>query len=187
MTPRDRLIGAANELTYARGVTATGVDAIAAHAGTTKRTLYQRFGSKDALVGEALAALDPLALGVLRAAVERRIAKGARPVDALFATLGRLFAGEAFRGCAFLNASLEVRDRDHSLHAATRAHTDGRRALVAELCAAEGVDDEAVVDGVWLLVEGAFAAAAARAEPELAERAGLAARRLLDGARHPHD
>ena len=61
------------------------------------------------------------------------------PVDALFATLARLFAGDAFRGCAFLNASLEVRDRDHPLHAATRAHTDGRRALVAELCAAEGV------------------------------------------------
>jgi glutathione S-transferase len=42
------------ELTYARGITATGVDEIAAQAGVTKRTLYEHFGSKNTLVAEAL-------------------------------------------------------------------------------------------------------------------------------------
>ena len=181
-TPRDRLLAATLELTYAGGVEATGVDAIAARASVTKRTLYRRFGSKDALVGAALAALDEAALAALTAAVDRRIAKGARPVDALFATLARLFAGEAYRGCAFLNASLEVADRDHPVHAATRSHTDGRRALVSRLCGEEGVADAAVVDGVVLLVEGAFALSAARRDPAVAERAGRAARRLVDAA-----
>ncbi len=180
--PRERLLAAAAELTYLGGIEATGVEAIARRAGTTKRTLYQQFGSKDALVGAALAARDEPALGALRAAVERRVAAGARPVDSLFATLGRVLAGPAARGCAFLNAGLEVADRDHPVHAATRAHTDGRRALVAELCAAEGVRDPDVVDGVALLAEGAFAFGAARAEPDAAARAGRAARRLLDAA-----
>jgi AcrR family transcriptional regulator len=184
-SPRDRLLAAAAELTYAGGVEATGVDAIAARAGVTKRTLYRQFGSKDALVGAALAALDEPALAVLRAAVERRIARGSRPVDALFAALARLFAGEAYRGCAFLNASLEVANRGHPIHATTRAHTDGRRRLVAELCAAEGVEDSTVVAGVALLVEGAFALSAARDEPAVAKEAGTAARRLLDAAAAP--
>src|SRR5207249_4280258 len=40
----EALLGATSELTYARGITGTGVDAIAAQAGVTKRTLYQHFG-----------------------------------------------------------------------------------------------------------------------------------------------
>jgi hypothetical protein len=40
-----------------------------------------------------------------------------------------------------------------------------------------------VVDGVVLLVEGAFALSAARREPGVAEQAGRAARRLLDAER----
>src|SRR2546429_9428486 len=50
----DALLAATSELTYARGITGTGVDAIAARAGVTKRTLYQHFGSKDRLVAGAL-------------------------------------------------------------------------------------------------------------------------------------
>jgi len=50
----DALLGATSELTYEYGITGTGVDAIAARAGVTKRTLYQHFGSKDRLVAEAL-------------------------------------------------------------------------------------------------------------------------------------
>jgi AcrR family transcriptional regulator len=75
------------ELTYARGVEATGVDAIAEHARVTKRTLYRQFGSKEGPGRAALAALDEPALATLTAATDRRIAKGDRPVDALFATL----------------------------------------------------------------------------------------------------
>src|SRR4051812_43582457 len=45
-----RLLDAASDLFYRRGVRAVGVDLIAETAGTTKKTLYDRFGSKDALV-----------------------------------------------------------------------------------------------------------------------------------------
>src|SRR4051794_37400383 len=51
MTPAGtRLLAAAADLFYRHGVRAVGVDLIAETAGTTKKTLYDRFGSKDALV-----------------------------------------------------------------------------------------------------------------------------------------
>jgi hypothetical protein len=39
--PRERILAAARELFYRRGIHAVGVDAIAAAAGTNKMTLYR--------------------------------------------------------------------------------------------------------------------------------------------------
>ncbi len=51
LTPAgERLLDAASELFYRRGIRAVGVDLVAETAGTTKKTLYDRFGSKDELV-----------------------------------------------------------------------------------------------------------------------------------------
>ena len=49
-----RIIDAAYELFYKDGFARAGVDAIAERAGVTKRTLYQHFDSKDALVAAVL-------------------------------------------------------------------------------------------------------------------------------------
>ena len=180
---RERLLRATSELMYADGIEATGVDAIATHAGVTKRTLYQHFRSKDQLVGAALAAADGAAMAALRAAVQRRIAKGESPVEALFAHLERFVALPAFRGCSFLNAGLEMREPDHPVRAAVRSHTDARRALVAELVRAEGVADETTIDAILLLVEGTFALSASRHDPSVAVRAAAVAKRLMKDGR----
>ena len=176
---RDRLLHATALLTYTGGIEATGVDAIARTAGVTKRTLYQHFRSKDELVGAALALRDEPALASLRAAVERRVARGARPVDALFAALARLVATDGYRGCAFVNAALEVADEGHPVHPVARHHLDRRAAPVADLVRREGIEDPEVHEAVRLLLEGAFAVSAAGRDPEAAGRAGRAARRLL--------
>lgn len=178
---RDRLLLTTALLTYTGGIDATGVDAIARGAGVTKRTLYQHFRSKDELVGAALALRDDPAIASLRAAVERRVARGTKPVDALFRALARVFASEGYRGCAFQNAGLEVADPEHPVHPVVRSHLDGRRQLVAELCRAEGVDDPEVHEAVRLLMEGAFVLSATERDAGVAERAGRAARRILGG------
>ena len=55
LTPAgERLLEAASTLFYRRGIRAVGVDLIAETAGTTKKTLYDRFGSKDELVARYL-------------------------------------------------------------------------------------------------------------------------------------
>jgi AcrR family transcriptional regulator len=180
---RERLLRATADLIYAGGIEATGVDAIAAHAGVTKRTLYQHFRSKDELVGAALAAADGASIASLRAAVQRRVAKGDRPVAALFGYLGRLTALPGFYGCAFVNAGLEMHEADHPVRAAVRSHTDARRALVAELVRAEGVEDETTIDAICLLVEGSFALSASRRDPSVAPRAARVAERLMRDSR----
>jgi AcrR family transcriptional regulator len=181
---RERLLRATAELVYANGIDATGVDALAAAAGVTKRTLYQHFRSKDELVGAALAAADGAVMASLRSAVQRRMAKGERPVEALFAYLERLVTLSAFRGCTFLNAGLEMHDADHPVRAAVRSHTDARRVFVEELVRAEGVADDATIEAISLLVEGTFALSAARRDPAVAVRASRTARRLMDGTHH---
>lgn len=181
--PRERLLRAAAELTYTNGIDATGVDAIVNAAGVTKRTLYQHFRSKDDLVAAALQARDESTIAGLRAAVDRGIARGAAPIAALFAVLTRTFADPAFRGCAFVNAGLEMHDEDHPVRPVVRSHTDARRALIADLVRAEGVDDDSTADAIALLVEGAFAVGAARREPAAIKRAARAADRVITLAR----
>jgi AcrR family transcriptional regulator len=55
---RARILSAANNLFYAEGIRAVSVDAVAAKAGLTKKTLYYHFRSKDDLVAAYLAARD---------------------------------------------------------------------------------------------------------------------------------
>src|SRR5689334_17271424 len=45
-----RILEAASELFYSRGITSVGVELVAERAGTTKKTIYDRFGSKEGLV-----------------------------------------------------------------------------------------------------------------------------------------
>ncbi|MEO8229413.1 MAG: helix-turn-helix domain-containing protein, partial [Chloroflexota bacterium] len=49
VTARERLLAAASELFYERGIQATGVDAIIKAAGVAKATFYRHFPSKDDL------------------------------------------------------------------------------------------------------------------------------------------
>ena len=45
-----RILETADRLFYLQGIRAVGVDTIAAEAGISKRTLYNHFPSKDALI-----------------------------------------------------------------------------------------------------------------------------------------
>jgi hypothetical protein len=72
LSTRDRLVAAASTLFYAHGIRAIGVDAIAAKAGVTKRTLYYHFASKDELVAAYLAVRDTPNLGAVAVSCGRR-------------------------------------------------------------------------------------------------------------------
>ena len=55
---KERILDAANRLFYGEGIRAVSVDAIAAKAGITKKTLYYHFKSKDDLVAAYLSSRD---------------------------------------------------------------------------------------------------------------------------------
>ncbi|WP_456672407.1 TetR/AcrR family transcriptional regulator [Bradyrhizobium sp. LM2.9] len=51
---KERILETADKLFYLQGIRAIGVDTIAAEIGISKRTLYNHFPSKDALIAAYL-------------------------------------------------------------------------------------------------------------------------------------
>jgi len=176
----DALLGAASELTYAGGITATGVDAIAAQAGVTKRTLYQHFGSKDRLVAEALSERSRRALLALETNARRRSDEtGELAILALFDVIENALRTKTRAGCAFINASLEINRPGHPVREAALAHLRAREGLVHQLLAEAGVEDADLTAQVVLLVDGAYAVGGSRRDPAAARHAKAAAAALL--------
>ncbi|WP_371524919.1 TetR/AcrR family transcriptional regulator [Streptomyces sp. NBC_01283] len=115
MTPAGRrILAAAEELFYHRGITAVGVDLIAERSGVTKRTLYNQFGSKDHLVAAYLTGRDQRWRSLVRAAVDASETP-AEAVTAPFEAL-RTWSRTNTRGCAFINALAELPDPSHPAH-----------------------------------------------------------------------
>ncbi|MFG2378636.1 TetR/AcrR family transcriptional regulator [Streptomyces sp. NPDC048504] len=115
LTPAGRrIVAAAEELFYHRGITAVGVDLIAEHSGVTKRTLYNQFGSKDHLVAAYLTGRDQRWRSLVRAAVDA----ADDPVEAVTAPFEalRTWSETNTRGCAFINALAELPDPAHPAH-----------------------------------------------------------------------
>lgn len=115
MTPAGRrIVAAAEELFYNRGITAVGVDLIAERSGVTKRTLYNQFGSKDHLVATYLTGRDQRWRSLVRAAVDA----GNTPAEAVTAPFEalRTWSETNTRGCAFINALAELPDPSHPAH-----------------------------------------------------------------------
>jgi AcrR family transcriptional regulator len=176
----DALLGATSELTYEYGITGTGVDAIAARAGVTKRTLYQHFGSKDRLVAEALNDRNRRALLALETNARRRSEEtGELAILALFDVIENALRTKTKAGCAFINASLEINRPGHPVREAALAHLRAREGLVQQLLAEAGVEDADLAAQVTLLVDGAYAVGGSRRDPAAARHAKAAAAALL--------
>ena len=151
-----RIVAAAEELFYRRGITAVGVDLIAEHSGVTKRTLYNQFGSKDRLVTAYLAERDRRWRSLVRATVDAS-ADPTEAVTAPFEAL-RVWSLANTRGCAFINALAELPDPAHPAHRVAADQKIWLRDLFVELATAAGCADPAALGTRLLLLhEGALA------------------------------
>ncbi|MEU7133529.1 TetR/AcrR family transcriptional regulator [Streptomyces sp. NPDC046261] len=178
-----RVLDAAEELFYARGLQAVGMDAIRGASGVSLKRLYRLYPSKDALVEAYLRRRDER----WRAALARHA--GARPAGrerllAVYDWLGLWFAEPGFRGCAFVNSFGELGTTVPAVAEAARAHKEAFRGYVAELVAEAGLPGESTAPLV-LLAEGAIARAAVAGDTGAAHEAREAARALLDSVARP--
>ncbi|MEU4657916.1 helix-turn-helix domain-containing protein [Streptomyces sp. NPDC023723] len=152
MTPAARrVLDAAERLFYTHGIHAVGVDLIAAEAGVTKKTLYDRFGSKEQVVVEYLAGRDER----WRAFVAAHLAR-AEPGAGVLAVFdaSREWAGEyGAKGCAMVNAHAEISDPGHPAYAVVVAQKAWMLELFTRLAGAEGAGR-----ALMLLHEGALVA-----------------------------
>ncbi|WP_143626387.1 TetR/AcrR family transcriptional regulator, partial [Streptomyces viridosporus] len=108
-----RVLEAAGRLFYERGIHAVGVDLIAAEAGVTKKTLYDRFGSKEQIVVEYLAARDERWRAFLAPYLDAAGPEPAARVLAVFEASRAWAAEHGSKGCSMVNAHAEISDPAH--------------------------------------------------------------------------
>lgn len=137
MTPAARrVLEAAAKLFYERGIHAVGVDLIAAEAGVTKKTLYDRFGSKEQIVVEYLADRDERWRAFLAPYLEAAPNPAAR-ILAVFDASRAWATPYSPKGCSMVNAHAEISDPSHPAYAIITAQKqwmlDLFTGLVAEI------------------------------------------------------
>jgi AcrR family transcriptional regulator len=172
---KERILATADRLFYLQGIRAIGVDTIAAEIGISKRTLYNHFPSKDALISAYLT----------RRFVKAR-PSGKSPLDQIlgtFDTLERRFSAKDFRGCPFVNAVAELGPQDRAVKKIAVAFKESRRLWFRDLLNELGVSDaDGLATQLVLLVDGAIAQDLVRDDPAMARAAKQAARVLLANA-----
>ncbi|WP_348788574.1 TetR/AcrR family transcriptional regulator [Leifsonia sp. NPDC080035] len=178
--PRERVLEAAARLFIREGVNAVGVDRLAQEAQVSKRSIYQHFDGKDAIVAEMLTSYGPRVVAGYFAAEDDERPPRERALhvyDALHA------AAEAsdFYGCPFVNVATELRDREHPASEVARRFKGELTAYFERQAANAGVAAPHVLAvQLTLLFDGAAASAAMCGGTPLAAR--LAAEELWDAA-----
>lgn len=171
----ERILETADRLFYGGGLRAMGVDTIAAEIGISKRTLYNHFPSKDALI-----------VAYLQRRIRLIPTSDKPPAQQIldeFTRLERTFSSDGFRGCAFVNAVTELKEPGHAAYEIALAYKEMRRQWFRELLTrARVADPESLSLQLMLLVDGAIAAALVRKDPAVARAARQAARVLLGHA-----
>ena len=156
IAPRERILRAARELFYGRGIKAVSVDEIAAAAHTNKMTLYRHFTSKDLLVAEYLRSLSHKYDAVWDEVARLYPGDPLAQLRALLCRFGEYLARTGNRGCAFANAAVEIPERDHPARAVIEEHKTHQRAQLTNLCREAGfVEPERLADEIFLILEGA--------------------------------
>ena len=175
---RERILDAAEELFYARGIQAVGMDVIRDASGVTLRRLYQVFPSKGDLVEAYLARRDVRWLQSLAAHVDTAAETPQERLLAVFDWLEDWFTQPDFRGCAFINSFGELGGTSPQVGAVARHHKDTFHAYVRELATAAGAAADTGTQ-IALLAEGAMTTAAISGTPAAAHQARQAAQLLL--------
>ncbi len=169
----ERILRTASEMFYRKGIRAVGVDSIAAEAGVTKKTLYEKYGSKDELVAAYLRARDERWRGWVVEFVERRGGSATERLLSTFDALEEWMERENYRGCGFVNAAAEFPDADHPARAVVLEQKRWMRDYLAELAAEAGAEDpEDLAERLLILHEGATITYSLGVSPEAVRKAG---------------
>ena len=170
-----RILDTADRLFYGQGIRAVGVDTIAAQVGISKRTLYNHYPSKDALIVAYLS----------RRLTPNRTSEGppAQEILAAFDRLERTLASDDFRGCPFVNAVAELGEPEHAANRIALEFKDQRRAWFRDrLSRLKVANPDYLAIQLYLLVDGAVASALVSGDPKMARAAKDVARVLLKDA-----
>lgn len=180
---REKLVDTALKLFYDQGFHVVSVDTILAEAGISKPTLYKYFRSKNELILAALRRRDEQSRNWLMREMERRGSTTREQLLALFDTLGEFFLTEEFRGCMFINATVEFPHLDDPIHQAAAEHKRIFGRHIAELVDKLNVlAPEELTEQLLILMEGAVITAHVSQPKTVAQQARRSAEILIDHA-----
>jgi AcrR family transcriptional regulator len=180
---RQRILDTAAELFYREGINATGVERLATESSVSKRTLYQHFPSKTAVVEEYLRSIEqslpnPSQLGAHAA--------DQTPRERLLALFVPVAAGAPVRGCPFHNAAVEAAGLMPGVQSIVRTNKRNFIVGLTELAKLAGAaDPELLGNQLAVLYEGAAALATSLDDAWPWVQARTAAETLIDEA-HAH-
>jgi AcrR family transcriptional regulator len=180
---RERLLSVGADLFLEQGIHAVSVDALADEAGVTKRTVYQHFPGKDALVAQALEQRGEAWRAWFDAELDRRGAAPGQQLLAMFDVVAEEISAGGYRGCRFVNAAAELPDPAHPARAVASAHKAAVLTLIARRVAQLGSSQPGLLARqLKVLLEGAITTALVDPDPQAARDARLAAAALLGHA-----
>lgn len=177
---RQRILNTAIELFYREGINPTGVERLANEASVSKRTLYQHFPSKTAVVEEYLRCIQQSVGDPSRPGPDDGDSTPRERILALFETPS---PGGQMRGCPFHNAAVEAAEAmpeiQEIVHEHKRAYIKGLIKLARQSGAANPV---LLGNQLGLLYEGAAALSTSLDDPAPWTHARKAAATLIDQA-----
>ena len=144
---RERILAAARQLFRDQGINSTGLDQLCAVAQVSKRTFYQHFTGKDALIAEHLRRFDP---DILPEVFDRADLTARERLLAAFALHGPL--------CPYIAAAVEIHDPAHPARLHARDYKLAFAARLTETAREAGAaDPEQLGEQLALLLDGASA------------------------------
>jgi AcrR family transcriptional regulator len=179
---KSRILTTAYNLFYQKGFARVSVDAIAAAAGVTKRTLYNHFDSKDRLVAAMLEFQQILALRQIEEwAGGARNGNAETMVDELFERFKLWASRPRWSSAGYTRIAMELADLPgHPARDAVRRHKKAvESVLEAQLAACHVVNPGEVARQLALLIEGCNVLVLIHGDPSYADLAAAAGRSLV--------
>lgn len=134
---RERILQSAYRLFYREGFQRSSVDAVAEATGVTKRTLYNHFPSKDALIAAVLEEQADLAENEIRNWCDKNLGTPETLVSGVFEEFRRWARMPNWRSSGFTRAAMEL---------AWAPGHPGRRAAAEQKGAIERILTEALTE-----------------------------------------
>lgn len=181
---KDRILQSAYSLFYREGFARVSVDAIAARAKVTKRTVYYHFQSKDDIVAAALDGQHEYLVQQYRQWLGPETANPVHMVGLLFTELKKWADKKEWLGSGYSRIAAELADMPgHPARRAAHSHKASIENWLSDRFASTGLANPSdVAQQIMILIEGGMSLSLIHGDTNYIETARNAAACLLSKA-----
>ncbi|MDZ4791438.1 MAG: TetR/AcrR family transcriptional regulator [Hyphomicrobiales bacterium] len=178
---RDQILESATALFCRYGINAIGIDSIVEATGISKTTLYNTFGSKEALIHDVLTKVGEDWRDDLFATIDAQSGSAQAKLLAIFDRLEEWFADPDYFGCPFINAVGEHDKFDDAIRNIALTHKKLVLSKVIMLATDAGISDPiGAAHQIAVIIDGAIVAALITRDPLIARAAKQAAKAVVE-------